>query len=158
MNLFSPSLLYFGNRIAPTGYPVFFLGSGPTTQFMVDCWPKTQQTWVAMLLQRLPGMSWSRLADGIEEGLRETPSVWGHEPPEIRLAVMRVWQHAIEAHYPAFSEKEQRQIDKVLTRGKIRTEAQYHLILHQIDCLEEAGNNPDVLARDLEMINQFEAR
>jgi hypothetical protein len=128
----------------------------PMVQLLVSTWPATRQKMDEMLLQ--PGMTRSRLADGIEGGLRETPTAWGHEPPDIRQAVMRVWQNAIETHYPAFFEKEQLRINKVLTRGKIRTEAEFYLIRHQIDCLEETRNDPDLLARYMQMIDQFEAR
>ncbi len=50
--------------------------------------------------------------------------------------VSRAWHDATLDAYPEFLTAERQRLQKVLERGKIRTEAEFYRIRHEVDVLE----------------------
>lgn len=97
----------------------------------------------------------SAIAQGLEQGLRELPLAFQKLPPEKRALANRALSSSVHRHAPDMLIKDQERLSKVLARGKIRTEAEYHLIRHQIDALEGIPENSSTLAKLYELEGKF---
>jgi hypothetical protein len=88
---------------------------------------------VAGARARDPKVKSSMVSAGLEQGLRETPELIREVAPEWRSAVARAFYDALSQHYPEFLVLEAERLKKVLLRGKVRSEAEYHRVRHEID-------------------------
>jgi hypothetical protein len=100
----------------------------------------------------------SALASGMEQGLRETPLILGSLPQESRMAAGRALSNAISTHYPEFLIKDRERIEKIKTRGSIRSESEYHLIRYQVDVLEGQVDQAEALQSFYLLLDKFEGR
>lgn len=64
------------------------------------------------------------------------PALVGAVEAQWRWAVAKAWHDAISSEYPGFLQIEAERLQKILARGKIRTEGEFHLVRYQIDVLE----------------------
>lgn len=109
------------------------------------------------VLSKEQGLSKTQLAAGLEQGLRDFPDVFVLVAPEWRGQVAKAFNAAIQSEYPEFLARDAERLEKVRSRGKIRTEAEYYLIRHQIDVLE--GGSSDVLLQELySLADAYEAK
>ncbi|MBI1890217.1 MAG: hypothetical protein HYS18_06215 [Burkholderiales bacterium] len=83
-----------------------------------------------------PQVTSSQIASGLEQGLKEMPALVGAVEAQWRWAVAKAWHDAISSEYPGFLQIEAERLQKILARGKIRTEGEFHLVRYQIDVLE----------------------
>lgn len=93
---------------------------------------------VADVRQRLLKTTTSQITSGLEQGLREMPDIIGEIDAQWRWAVSIALHEAIAAEYPELLARDADRLKRILARGKIRTEAEFHLVRHQIDILESA--------------------
>ncbi|TXK59046.1 hypothetical protein [Alkalisalibacterium limincola] len=93
---------------------------------------------------RNPEVRSSEFASGIEQGLREAPESFSAVSAQWRETVEKAFYAAFRAEYPEFMAKEAARLEKVETRGRIRTDSEYYLVRHQVDALE---GDEDALAR-----------
>lgn len=114
--------------------------------------------WVADLLSKDPAPRPSEIASGMEQGLRDTADFIRSVAMEWRATVMKAFHAAVSMEYPEFHSKDRQRLGRVLARKKIRTEAEFYLIRHQVDVLEgETGS--DALVKVLyALIDDYEAR
>jgi hypothetical protein len=113
---------------------------------------------VADTLARHPEATSSQIGAGLEQGLRETPQLIQGISPEWRAVVSRAFQEALAQEYPAFIALEEERLNKVLARGKIRTEAEFYRIRHEIDVLEGDPSKHRRLEGLYALVNAYEAR
>ena len=109
---------------------------------------------VERTLGREFGATRSQFAAGLEQGLRDTSDFIALISPEWRVQVAKAFNHAVQTDYPEFIAKDAGRLEKILTRGKIRTESEYHLIRHRIDVLE-GSSNADLLAELYKLADSF---
>ncbi|MBE9609109.1 hypothetical protein [Chitinilyticum piscinae] len=99
-----------------------------------------------------------QLAEGWLQGLREIPEGFGGYPCAIRPQVIAAYYAALEQEYPQFLEQEAAKLQKVLNRGKIRTEREYYLIRNLVDQLEGKPEHKERLCRYYTLLEHFESR
>ena len=104
---------------------------------------------VEKTLGKEPGATKGQFAAGLEQGLRDTPDFIAMISPEWRSQVAKALNSAVLTAYPEFLAKDAERLEKIRSRGKIRTESEYYLIRHKIDVLEGGG--------DTELLTEFYA-
>lgn len=100
----------------------------------------------------------SQVVSGLEQGLRDMPHLIGEVDSQWRGAVSKALHDAITAEYPEFLRLETARLEKVMARGKIRTEAEFHLVRYRIDVLEAEPELPQALGRLYALVEAFKAR
>jgi hypothetical protein len=113
---------------------------------------------VASARERTPRPTPSQIAAGLEQGWREMLDMLSDVPREQRSAIAKAWFVACENAYPEFLADEERQLARVLERGKIRTEAEFYRIRHEVDVLEGQPDKQSELHRLYALIGDFESR
>ena len=98
----------------------------------------------------------SQFVSGLEQGLRDMPHLVGEVDSQWRGAVSKALHDAVAAEYPEFLRLETARLGKVVARGKIRTEAEFHLVRHRIDVLESEPELPEVLSTLYALVEAFE--
>ena len=111
---------------------------------------KAVRAMVERTLGKEPGATRSQFASGLEQGLRDTPDFIAMISPSWRAQVAKALNRAVQTAYPEFIAKDAERLEKVRTRGRIRTESEYYLIRHQIDVLE--GTDSTGLLNELYML------
>lgn len=113
---------------------------------------------VADVRARHPKTTSSQVGAGLEQGLRETPQLIQAIAPEWRAFVSRAFHDALTQEYPAFIDLEEERLKKVLARGKIRSEAEFYRIRHEIDVLEGEPSRRNELEDLYALVDAFESR
>ncbi|QOF75930.1 hypothetical protein [Variovorax sp. 38R] len=116
------------------------------------------RSFVATAREGTPKPTPSQLAAGLEQGWREVLDSLSGFPKEWRPAVAKAWFSATERAYPEFMANEERRLAKVLQRGRIRTEAEFYRVRHEIDVLEGQPDRQAELQRLYSIIGDFESR
>jgi hypothetical protein len=78
----------------------------------------------------------SGIAQGLEQGIRELPLILQKLPAQTRSRANHALTASIERHAPEMQAKDQERLEKVVQRGRIRSESEYYLVRHHIDLLE----------------------
>jgi len=107
---------------------------------------------------RDPKPTGSQIAAGLEQGWREMLDLVGEVDIQWRGAVSNALHDAIAAEYPEFLQLETARLEKIMARGKIRTEAEFYLVRHNIDVLEGEPELPEELRRLYALVEAYEAR
>lgn len=113
---------------------------------------------VAEIRSRGPKQTSSQVATGLEQGLREMPGLIGEVDSQWRGAVSKALHDAIMAEYPEFLRLEAARLEKVMARGKIRTEAEFYLVKHKIAVLEGEPDLPEQLRSLYALVEAFGER
>jgi len=98
------------------------------------------RSFVAGAKSKNPSLRSSQIAAGLEQGLRETLTDLAGTDKQWRTRVVQASRLAVTAHYPDFLAKDAEKFEKIRARGRIRTEAEFYLVRHQVDAAEGAGN------------------
>lgn len=99
----------------------------------------------------------SALAAGLEQGLREMPTLLKSIHPEARKRAIEALSAAIVARYPDFLAKDAERLARIRARGAIRSENEYYLVRHHVDLLELRPQQEEDLRLLYELIDRFEA-
>jgi hypothetical protein len=113
---------------------------------------------VSEVLKRTPKPKPSQLAAGLEQGWRETPQLVQRVSIEWRALVSKAWHDATLLAYPEFLAMENERLQKVLARGKIKTEAEFYRVRHEIDVLEGLPKSLAILQRLYVLVDVYEGR
>jgi len=116
------------------------------------------EEFVAELQGMTPAPTKSQVAGGLEQGLREMPLVLARADAHWRLAASSAMQAAIASEYPEFLTLERARLDKVLARGRVRSEAEYHLVRHHVDVLEGAPEHQEQVEVLYRLLDEYEVR
>ncbi|MFS2032774.1 hypothetical protein ACEN8I_02010 [Polaromonas sp. CT11-55] len=100
----------------------------------------------------------SQVVSGLEQGLRDMLDLIGEVDSQWRGAVSKALHDAVAAEYPEFLLLEAARLGKVVARGKIRTEAEFHLVRHRIDVLESEPELPEALGKLYALVGTYEVR
>jgi hypothetical protein len=113
---------------------------------------------VAEVRSRDPKQTSSQIVTGLEQGLREMPGLIGEVDSLWRGAVSKALYDAVAAEYPEFLKLETARLEKVMARGKIRTEAEFSLVRHRIAVLEGEPELAEELRNLYALVEAFESR
>ncbi|KQW45311.1 MULTISPECIES: hypothetical protein [unclassified Roseateles] len=105
-----------------------------------------------------PKSTTSQASAGLEQGLRETPELIQAIAPEWRSAVARAFYDALAHNYPEFLALESERLKRVLARAKIRSEAEYHRVRHEVDVVEGDPSRHGELNELYGLIDAFDSR
>jgi hypothetical protein len=122
---------------------------------------KLCQNWYALRPQYLrppPGVKRSQLAQGLEQGLREMPLLFQSLTKQDRAAAAKAYHSALESEYPAFLASERERLAKVVGRGRIAGESEFHLVRHAIDFGEGGTTDPNTLGKLYGLVDAFQAK
>lgn len=100
----------------------------------------------------------SALVAGLEQGLRELPMILSSMPSGERTVVAGALSAAVAAHYAEHGARDLARLERIKTRGSIRSEGEYHLVRYRMDALERVPAQQDELQRLQELVAGFEAR
>jgi len=113
---------------------------------------------VAEARAKTPRPTPSQIAVGLEQGWRETPILIQGVEARWRPVLAKAWHDATLSAYPNFLANEQQRLKKVLERGKIRTEAEFYRVRHEVDLLEGETDSNIELNRLYALMDTYEAR
>jgi len=99
----------------------------------------------------------AQITAGLERGLRDMSDLIGEVDIQWRAAVSRALHDALAVEHPEFLRLEVSRLQKVLARGKIRTEAEFHLVRCRIDVLESEPELPEELRLLYALAGAFKA-
>ncbi len=116
------------------------------------------RAFVAEVRTRNPKITNSQASAGLEQGLRETPQLILEVAPVWRTQVAKAFHDALALEYPEFLDLEAERLKKVFTRGKIRSEAEYYRVRHEIDIVEGDISRRDELKALYGLIDAFDSR
>ncbi|WP_020183554.1 hypothetical protein [Methylotenera sp. 1P/1] len=108
-------------------------------------------------LEAIKGVKASALVAGLEQGLREIPMSLSHLPKVERLAAYKLYRHAVEANANSFFRSEAEHLSKIVARGKIKGENEWHIVRHQIDLLEQSSPSSSELSVFYRLADAYEA-
>jgi hypothetical protein len=124
----------------------------PTAAGLVEGWESYKRQVAGHLASK--SVTRSTIAAGLEQRLRELRELpLGTKQLQGTSSAL---EQAIELEYPEFLQEDQERLSKILSRGSIRTEREYHLVRHAIDLEERAPS--DQLNRLYKLAEAFEAR
>lgn len=104
------------------------------------------------------GESKSKIAAGLEQGLRELSLLLADVETKNRSLAVAALSSAVLTFYPDFAVKEAKRLEEILSTGKIRGENQFYLVRHRIDELEGSGGSATQLSKLYRLVDEFEAR
>jgi hypothetical protein len=111
---------------------------------------------VSVLLAKDGAPKSSQVASGLEQGLRETPDIIAAVSAQWRPAVAQAFRNAIAAEYPDFFSKDSQRLDKILTRGHIKTESEFYLVRHFVDALEDELDSATRVSQLYAMLDAYQ--
>lgn len=100
----------------------------------------------------------SQVVSGLEQGLKDMPNLISEVDSQWRGAVSKALHDALAAEYPEFLLLEAARLEKVMARGEIRTEAEFHLVRYRMDVLEAEPELPQALGRLYVLVEAFKSR
>ncbi|WP_434513251.1 hypothetical protein AB6Q56_11155 [Dechloromonas sp. ARDL1] len=125
---------------------------------LISSWEKAKVQCVQWLSDPQSGVTKSKMAAGLEQGLRETPQRLQRIAPQWRGKAVVALQTAIENEYPEFVVKQRDALAKVLSHGLIQSESEFYLIRHEVECLEEISGSDALLSKYYGLIEAYESR
>lgn len=105
-----------------------------------------------------PKLTMSQMASGLEEALREIPTMLHSVNPEFREILTKAFNVAVSENYPEFVLKEREKLEKVLNRGRIRTAVEYYRVRYEIDLAEKKSLGTAELSVLYSLVDEYEAR
>ena len=123
---------------------------------LVDTWDKSLFQMRSMLIVNKPPVKRSALVAGLEQGLREIPSLLSELPEVERCLALKTFRRVVESNAPGFFERDREALDKIVARGKIKNEGEWYLIRHRVDEIEGDSSQSSQLAVLYKLIDTYE--
>jgi predicted urease superfamily metal-dependent hydrolase len=100
----------------------------------------------------------SVIASGIEQGIRETPMLLQALPEHVRVFASQALSSALQRHAPDLHAKDLERLNKIVAKGKIKGESEYHLVRHHIDTLEGTAEGSALLSTLYALEDAFQSQ
>lgn len=124
---------------------------------LISSWEKAKIQYAQWLSDPPTGVTRSKIAAGLEQGLLETPRRLQRIGPQWRNQAVAALQTAIEIEFPEFGAKQRDALSKVLSRGSIRGESEFYLVRHEVDHLEGIAGGESLLSTYYGLLESFES-
>lgn len=125
---------------------------------LISGWETAKSQYAQWLSDSKSGVTKSKVAAGLEQGLRETPQRLQRIAPQWRAEAIAAFHAAIETEYPEFGAKQRDTLAKVLSRGSIRGESEFYLVRYEVERLEGTTGAEALLSNYFGLLDSFEAR
>lgn len=125
---------------------------------LIGSWETAKVQYAQWLSDPESGVTKSKVAVGLEQGLRETPQRLQRVAPQWRTQAVVALQAAIENEFPEFAAKQRDALAKVLSRGSIRGESEFYLVRHEVERLEGTTGAEALLSSYYGLLEAFEIR
>jgi hypothetical protein len=125
---------------------------------LVSSWEKAKVQYAQWLSDPQSKITRSKVAVGLEQGLRETPQRLQRIAPQWRGQAVAALEAAIENEFPEFGARQQDALSKVLSRGSIRGESEFYLVRHEVDRLEGTTGSEALLSKYYGLLEAVELR
>ncbi len=102
-------------------------------------------------------VSRSSMASGIEQGLREIPMLLSGVPAPIGERLIKAFRQILQEEAPDFLSGDSDKLMRIVKRGRLRNEREYHLVRHRLDEIEGHSEHYDETAILLGPLDSFEA-
>ena len=116
------------------------------------------RAFIAGAMSQTPKPTPSQIAAGLEQGWRETPILIQGFADEWRVKAAEAWLTATNGAIPEFLIKDQERMQKILTRGRIRTEAEFYRVRHESDLMEGQPHKAHELQQLYSLTGEYESR
>lgn len=98
----------------------------------------------------------SEIAKGLEQGVNELPQFFEEIEPGLRANAFHAYYSAVNAVIPGYQEKLANRIQRIIRRGKIKTESEFYLLRNRLDQIEGGGTNEESIVSEL--LGKYEAK
>lgn len=151
-------------RVCDCIYDSLALLEQPSLQMLIESWQVTRSKYIAMVEGRIPGVKFSKVVSGFENGLVETiselPEMLCNAPAAVIKEAVDIFQRSIKMELPGLIEKKLKKneasIRKIIKRGAIKGESEFYLIRQAIDGMEK-GADDEKLKLFYRLIDQYES-
>lgn len=123
---------------------------------LADMWDRALEQLLSVLSQKNPPVKRSAVVGGLEQGLRETPSFFATLPEPQKRAALHAYRRVVEANVPGFFKRDQDVLQKVLLRGRIKTENEWYLLRHRVDEIEGEPPHASEVQRLYALLGDYE--
>ena len=97
----------------------------------------------------------SVIATGLEQGVNELPLFFEEMEPSLRETVFQTYYSALDEIVPDYQEKLSNRVQRILKRGKIKSESEFYLLRSRLDQIEGSGVKEEFLVSAI--LGQYEA-
>jgi hypothetical protein len=115
------------------------------------------RAFVATAREASPQPPTSAIVSGLEQGLREIPVLVAGVADEWRVQISEALNTALAFEYPELLERDHACLQKVITRGNIRTKAEFYLVRHQVDLIEGVRDSEQSLHLLYSLLDAYES-
>jgi hypothetical protein len=91
----------------------------------------------------------SEIAKGLEQGINDLSLLIAELEPEYRSKAFSAYYEAVNSVSPDYFVKLNSKIQRILNRGKIKTESEYYLLRNHLDQIEGKGTQEEKAVYDL---------
>ena len=98
----------------------------------------------------------SQLVSGFEQGLLETPQLLLELPEQYRASSMKIFYFVVQKHIPGFFDKQQKALERVVTKGIIKNENEWYLVRARMDLIEGLNSNEEEFDMLHELLLKYE--
>ena len=100
----------------------------------------------------------SALVGGLEQGLREVPTILtsSNLPVDVQRLAFKAYYHVVEKNIDGFFIKDLEKREKIVARGKIKSENEFYLIRNRVDEIEGEASFKIELSVLYKLIDDYE--
>ncbi|MDP2595470.1 hypothetical protein [Alteromonas stellipolaris] len=97
----------------------------------------------------------SVIATGLEQGVNELPMFFEEMKPSLREAAFQTYYSTLNEIVPNYQEKLSSRVQRIIKRGKIKSESEFYLLRNRLDQIEGSGVKDEFLISAI--LGQYEA-
>jgi hypothetical protein len=87
----------------------------------------------------------SVIGTGLEQGVNELPMFFEEMEPSLRATAFQTYYSVLNAIVPDYQEKLSNRVQRIIKRGKIKSESEFYLLRNRLDQIEGSGVNEEFL-------------
>ena len=99
----------------------------------------------------------SEIAKGLEQGINDLSLLIDDLEPNFRSKAFSAFYQAVNSVNPDYFEKQNAKIQRVIKRGKIKTESEFYLLRNRLDRIEGNGSHEEKIISDLVGLYEIQA-
>ncbi|WP_432453757.1 MULTISPECIES: hypothetical protein [unclassified Agarivorans] len=99
----------------------------------------------------------SEIAKGLEQGINDLSLLIEDLEPNFRSKAFSAFYQAVNSVNPDYFEKQNAKIQRVIKRGKIKTESEFNLLRNRLDRIEGNGSHEEKIISKLVELYEIQA-